>query len=118
MTHWTISVGSEDETDGISVSSYEGIRSAVAGVLMGGGLNCTMAKTFGSTAVSMARVQQENRRLNHSVPPLKYQHRMADGRVLTVRSDDLPEDPAQYCGELTDTGSRCPRHLNHLGECR
>lgn len=117
MTHWTISLGSEDETDGIFVSSYEGIQSAVAGILMGSGLNWVMAKTFGSTAVSMARGQQDSRRRNHQIPPLEYRHALPDGRVLTVRSDDLPEDLTRYCDELTDAGSRCPKHLNHLGEC-
>lgn len=116
MTHWTISLGSEDETDGIFVGSYEGIQSAVAGILMGSGLNWVMAKTFGATAAGVAQEQQYNRWRNHQVPPAEYRHTLSDGRVITVRSDDLPEDPGRYCNDPTPEG-RCPKHLNHLGEC-
>ncbi len=111
---WSISL---DGGKPLRVTSGEGIKAAVAGILMGSGLAPQMAETFGRAALQAAQQYTERRRTVWSTTPLEYAQTLADGRVLWVRSDDLPEDPTQQCRGLDSDGNRCGRSLNHVGEC-
>lgn len=111
---WNISL---DGGQPIHVTTGEAIRAAVTGILMGSGLAVQMAETFGRTAMQAARNYTERRRLDWRTQPLEYAHTLADGRVLWVRSTDLPEDPTRRCGEHKSDGSRCGRSMNHARDC-
>lgn len=111
---WSISL---DSGQALRVTSGEGIKAAVAGILMGSGLSPQMAETFGRSALQAAQRYTGRRRIAWSTSPLEYAQTLADGRVLWVRSDDLPEDPTRQCQGLDSDGNRCGRSLNHIGEC-
>jgi hypothetical protein len=111
---WSISL---DKGKPLTVTSGEGIKAAVAGILMGTGLATAMAETYGRSALHAAQQYTERQRLDWRTQPLEYAQTLADGRVLHVKSDDLPEDPARRCNDLTSEGNRCGRNLNHRGVC-
>lgn len=111
---WSVSL---DNGAALRVTSGEGIKAAVSGILMGSGLAPQMAETFGRSALQAAQEYHEKRRMNWRTQPLHYTQPLADGRVLHVRSDDLPEDPTKQCNGLDDDGNRCGRSLNHYGNC-
>lgn len=119
MTHhwsWTVRVKQGDQ--GYRVHSTEALMAAVAGALMAEGVDSRMADTFARSVRERANEQSQQRRMNHFTQPLDYQQILSPTKTLRITSDDLPEDPDRYCEGRTESGSRCPRHLNHLGECR
>lgn len=119
MTHnwsWTVRVKQGDP--GYLVHSIEALMAVVAGALMAEGTDSRMADTFARSVRERALEQCERRRMNHSTPPLEYQQVLSATKALYITSDDLPEDPDRYCEGRTESGSQCPKHLNHLGECR
>lgn len=119
MTHnWTWTLRVKQDDPGYRVHSAEALMAAVAGALMAEGIDSRRADTFARSVRERAHEHCERRRMNHFTPPLEYQQILSPTKVLHIVSDDLPEDPDRYCEGRTESGSRCPQHLNHLGECR
>jgi len=116
--HWSWTVRVKQGDPGYRVHSTEALMAAVAGALMAEGTDSRMADTFARSVRERANEQSQQRRMNHATPPLEYQQILGATKVLHITSDDLPEDPDRYCEGRTESGSRCPRHLNHLGECK
>lgn len=116
--HWSWTVRVKQGDPGYQVHSVDALMAAVAGALMAEGTDSRMADTFARSVRERAHEQRAQRRLNHATPPLEYQQILSATKVLHITSDDLPEDPSRWCEGRTESGGRCPRHLNHLGECR
>lgn len=111
---WTIAL---DGGKPLGLETGEAVMAGVAGVLMGAGLATEMAETIGRQARELARQYTIDRRKDWRTTPLEHPMRLFDDRVLTLRSTDLPEDPARRCPGLDDEGNPCGRSLNHMGEC-
>lgn len=113
---WTIRVKSDDP--GCRVHSIEALMAIVTGALMAEGINSHMAETFARSVRERALAHAKERSIHPFTPVLEHQQILSATKVLHITSNALPEDPDRYCDGRTETGSRCPRHLNHLGECR
>lgn len=111
---WTITI---DDGKPLELGTGEAVMASVAGILMGAGLATDVAETSGRQARELARQYTIDRRRDWRTPPLVHPMRLFDNRVLTLRSTDLPEDPARRCPALDSDGNHCGRSLNHAGEC-
>lgn len=111
---WTVQIG-----DGhpLEVSTPEAAMAAVAGVLMGSGVDARMAETFGRTAREAIQLNESQRRMNWSTKPLEWVHSLPNGDPVYVRATWLAVDPTKQCDGYTGSGNRCGRHMNHPGEC-
>lgn len=112
---WEIRVNEDDE--GFWVGTPGELTSVIVGVLMGSGVTYPDADPIARELVQAARQQKEARIKDWSTPSLGWSRELPDGRTLRVTSGDLPESPYRYCDGVTSLGSRCPRHMNHLGSC-
>lgn len=115
--HWSGTIRIKNDDPGYRVHSYSELRAAVTGAIMATGTDSRLASTFGSSVVEMAQDQNRRRRMDCSTPPWVWVLELPGNQVLTITSDDLPEDPNRYCDGRTDAGTRCPKHLHHLGSC-
>lgn len=113
---WKVKVGEYDP--GFHVGTPGELISVIVGALMAAGVDSRRADPVARDAWESAREQMDLRMKICSTPPWSWSFQLAEGRPLLITSDDLPEDPKRYCDGYTEAGSHCPRHLNHLGECR
>lgn len=119
MTHnWTWTLRVKQGDPGYRVHSTEALMAAVAGALMAEGTDSRMADTFARSVRERAMTHARERSIHPFTPVLEHQQILSATKVLYITSDALPEDPDRHCDGRTESGSRCPKHLNHLGECR
>lgn len=111
---WSFSI---DGGYDLTLHEYLEIRSCVTVAHMAAGMDLHEAITLGTDAMIEAKTYEATRRKVWSTQPVTIRQTMQGGRILEVRSNDLPEDPTQQCRSLKNNGNRCGRSLNHIGEC-
>ena len=108
---------SGDNDSGLTLYTGAELKAAVAGALLACGAGYGEALTAAKGALEEAWQQRDRRTWNCTTKPWAWSLELPGGGTLRIVSDDLPEDPKRYCHGRTEEDNRCPRHLNHLGEC-
>lgn len=111
---WTVQIGNGHP---LEVSSPEAVAAAVAGILMGSGLDARMARTYGQNARDAILLNEDRRRVDWSTKPLDWVQVRPQGEPVHIQATWLSEQPGVQCSGYTSSGNRCGRSMNHRGGC-
>lgn len=114
---WSWTAKTDERDPGFHMETPGELIAMITGALMADGMHSSRADLFARKAWASARDQADLRVKNWSTPPWDWSFQLSGGRSLSVVSNDLPEDPQRYCDGVTTFATKCPRHLNHLGNC-
>lgn len=78
---WTVQIGTGYP---LEVSSPEGVAAAVAGVLMGSGLDARMARTYGQNVRDAILLNENERRTDWSTKPLDWVQARPQGEPVHI----------------------------------
>lgn len=115
--NWSWTMRSGDADLGFTLYTGAELKAAIAGALLACGTEPKEAMTIAKGALEAAWRQRDRRTWKCTTPPWGWSLELPGGNALRIVSNDLPEDLKRLCSGRTEEGNRCPRHLNHLGEC-